>query len=194
MFDGKSVRIIAGTGLGNETMVTAGTATTLTVATSPAVVGSDSCYAVLSPPVRGAGIKLLWQYGNSDTSIEGKYLWCPRGGITTQVDRYDITTEMFCIGVFMSPQSETFTTGSMWCYPGGDKIYFQRDALGRIYYYDTSTGLVSQCGQIPYIHGGALVGNRMEIIKTSDGLEYLYTMRHTDAVVWRCLLLPDLAS
>jgi hypothetical protein len=192
MFDGKSVRIIAGTGLGQEALVTAGTATTLTYASSPTVVAADSVYAILAPPVRGAGIKLLWLYGNSNTDVKGKYIWCPRGGGTNQIDRYNITTEQFDIGIFFSPSLETYTTGSMWAYCGGDKIHFNKDAVGRVYTIDTLTGSITHAGQPPYGHGSALIGNRMEIIKTADGLEYLYMMRHTDAVMWRVLLLPDL--
>jgi hypothetical protein len=192
MFDGKSVRIIAGTGLGQEALVTAGTATTLTYASSPTVVANDSVYAILGAPVRGAGIKLLWQYGGTNTDTKGKYIWCPRGGTTTQLDRYDITTEKFEYGIMMSPQFETYAAGTMWVYDGEDKILVQKDALGRVYCYNTYTGMVSGIGQPPYGHGAALIGNRMELIETADGLQYLYMMRHSDAVMWRCLLIPGL--
>jgi hypothetical protein len=36
--------------------------------------------------------------------------------------------------------------------------------------------------------GAAIIGNRMEIIKTDDGLQYLYIMRHSAQEMWRTLL------
>jgi hypothetical protein len=34
----------------------------------------------------------------------------------------------------------------------------------------------------------AIIGNRMEIITTTDGLKYLYVMRHTATEMWRTLV------
>jgi hypothetical protein len=39
--------------------------------------------------------------------------------------------------------------------------------------------MVNAYGTIPYGMGAAIIGNRMEIIKTDDGLQYLYIMRHS---------------
>jgi hypothetical protein len=39
----------------------------------------------------------------------------------------------------------------------------------------------------PYAHGSAVIGNRMEIVTTADGLKYLYIMRHNGAEMWRTL-------
>jgi hypothetical protein len=39
--------------------------------------------------------------------------------------------------------------------------------------------MVNAYGTIPYGMGTAIIGNRMEIIKTDDGLQYLYIMRHS---------------
>jgi len=70
----------------------------------------------------------------------------------------------------------------------GDRIYFQRDSTGRIMYYDYVKNEIKPFATIPYGMGTALLGNRMEIIETADGLKYLYVMRHTGTEMWRCLI------
>lgn len=115
-------------------------------------------------------------------------MFFPRGGASTTCDRLDISREVWEYGYFFSPQSETFTTGSMYSYDGGDFIYFQKDATGRVYVYDIRTNKVSNSSTIPYGQGAALIGNRMEIIETEDGIRYLYMMRHSGTEMFRCLI------
>jgi hypothetical protein len=186
-FAGKSVRIIAGTGFGQEALCTAGTATTLTFASSPAVVSGDSFYQILSIPIRGLATRLIWAYGRTDSTKKGKYLYSFRGGATNQIDRYNINTEKFEFGLMTSPQFETYTTGTMYVYDGVDKIYIHQPA-GRIYVLDLSTRHITQAGQIPYGVITAVLGNRMEILTTVDGLDYLYIMRHSGAELFRTLI------
>lgn len=76
----------------------------------------------------------------------------------------------------------------MYAYDGENTIYFTKNATGRIYAYNFSTNEVKSLGTIPYGHSTAIIGNRMEIIETTDGLKYLYVMRHTGAEMWRMLL------
>jgi hypothetical protein len=192
-WSGKSVRIIAGTGFAQEALCTGcatGTANTLTVANTTAPVGGDSVYQIYGCGVRGAGIKLLWLWGLSASIgswATGKYMICPRGGITNQFDTLDITTEKYIYGMVATGIPETFTTGSMFAYDGADSIYAHKDATGRVYKYDCITGKTTQAGTIPYGHGVAIIGNRMEIINTTDGFSYLYMLRHTGTEFWRCL-------
>ena len=186
-FAGKSVRIVAGTGFGQEALCTAGTATTLTYASSPTIVSADSYYQILSTPIRGLGTRLIWAYGRTDDSKKGKYIYSVRGAATNQIDRYNINTEKFEYGLMVSPQFESFTTGTMYVYDGVDKIYIHQP-LGRIYILDLTTRQMYQAGQIPYGVVTAVLGNRMEIITTEDGLDYLYVMRHSGAEMFRTLL------
>jgi hypothetical protein len=184
---GKSVRIIGGTGLGQEVLCTAGTATTISVATSPAAVTGDTFYQILSIPIRGLATRLVWAYGRTDLTKKGKYIYSVRGAASNQIDRYNINTEKFEFGLMVSPQFETFTTGSMYVYDGADKIYIHQPA-GRIYCLDLNTRQMSQAGQIPYGIITAVIGNRMEIVETVDGLQYLYVMRHSGVEMFRILI------
>jgi len=75
----------------------------------------------------------------------------------------------------------------MYAYDGADRLYFTIGATGKVQYLDLSTGMIMSSGQTPYAQGAALVGNRMEIVSTTDGLDYIYIMRHTGAEMWRTL-------
>jgi hypothetical protein len=187
MWAGKRLRITGGTALGQEGAITSNTATALTTA-ALTLTDTTSTYAILGAPARGLGTQLLWIWGNSDTTIKGKYMLSPRGGASNTFDLYDVTTSRWVYGYFFSAQSETFTTGSMYCYNGVNTIYMHKDATGRIFSYDFSTNVMSAIGTIPYGHSTAIIGNRMEIIETTDGLNYLYIMRHTAQEMWRMLI------
>jgi hypothetical protein len=76
----------------------------------------------------------------------------------------------------------------MYAYDGADRIYIQKDSVGRIFYIDLNTWKVESSGTMPYIVGSsgigtAVNGNRMEVITTIDGLKYLYIMKHTGAAL-----------
>ncbi len=76
----------------------------------------------------------------------------------------------------------------MFVYDQADRIYFTPNALGFVYYYDVVKNIVEPFGQIPYGMSTAVTGNRMEIVQTSDGLKYLYIMRHSSTEMWRALI------
>jgi hypothetical protein len=81
----------------------------------------------------------------------------------------------------------TLTTGSMYAYDGNDSYFFTKDATGRIYQLDFTTFEIHASGTTPYAHSTAVIGNRMEVVTTVDGLKYLYIMRHTGQEMWRTL-------
>lgn len=184
---GKRVRITSGTGAGTEFVVTSNTNNTLTFATGTAP-GTDSTYTILGIPARGAGTQLFHIWNSSKFSEKSRYLISPRGGATNQIDKYDLTNEHWIYGQLLSPINETLTTGAMYAYDGEDRIYFTKDSTGRIYVYNILTNMVQNAGQIPYGMGTATIGNRMDIVYTSDGLKYLYLQRHTGTEFWRQLL------
>jgi hypothetical protein len=102
-------------------------------------------------------------------------------------DRLDITTDKWEL-MSITPQIETLTTGSQYAYDGGDRFYFEKDATQRCYYVDMITNTVNGAGQYPYAAGTAVIGNRMEIFKTPDGLKYLLINRPSQAEMFRQLL------
>ncbi len=184
---GKKVKITAGTNLGQEATVSSNTSGTLTTGTISAP-DTTSTYCILGIPSRGAGTQLIWLWGTTDSTSKGKFMLCPRGGASNTADIYDITTGTWNYGYFFSPQQETFTTGSMYAYDGVDTVYMQKDATARVYSYNVTTNELASLGTAPYGHGTAVIGNRMEIVETSEGIKYLYMMRHSGTELWRTLI------
>lgn len=180
---GKRVRVTGGAGQGVEVAITSNTSNTLTFAATTAMAAGTQ-YTILGIPPRSIGMGLVFGYGNNN----GRYLWSFRGASTTNFDRYDITTDTWEYGNLISPQSELLTTGSMYAYDGKDRVYINVNVTNRICYFDLKTREVVNSGQIPYGHSTAVLGSRMEIVSTSDGLQFLYVMRHTGTEMWRTLL------
>lgn len=187
---GKRCLITAGTGYQQEFTITSNTATQLSFSTITTAPDTTSTYTILGVPARGAGIQPIWNFGTSDSGssgTKGEYLFVPRGGASHTIDRYNISTNMWTYGSFILGQGETLTTGTMYAYDG-DRIYFQKDATGRIMYYDILKNEINAFGTIPYGMSTAILSNRMEIIQTADGLKYLYVMRHSGTEMWRTII------
>lgn len=185
---GKRVRFITGTGFSQESTITSNTSNSFTLSAGGTLPDASTSYCILGIAPRGAGASLQWIYGGSDTANAGKYMFSARGAATNQWDKYDITTETWDYTYFQQPYSEYLTTGSMYSYDGEDTIYFQVNSLGRIMAYNVYTNTVDACSTIPYGMSTAITGNRMEIVKTADGLKYLYCMRNTGSEFWRALI------
>ena len=185
---GKRLAIVGGTGQGREVTISSNTATVLTYLTTTEISDVTSSYVIYGNPQRSAGIDLQWIFGNTNADTKGKLLFCSRGGASNLFDFFDIGKETWETGKYMNPMPETLTIGSMYAYDGVDRIYFQKDATGRIFYYDILTNEVIPYGTIPFGMSTAVIGNRMEIVKTEDGLKYLYIMRHTGVEMWRTLV------
>lgn len=183
---GKRVKLTGGTGHGNEYLITSNTQTTLTfgAATAP---DSSTTYSILTMPPRSVGIHIDCVTSSSDPNLNNKYLYFWRGGGTTELSRYNIMTEEVELFTYF-PLTEGLTTGSMYVYDGKDRIYFHKDGTGRIMYYDVVKNIVVPAGFIPYGMSTVVIGNRMEIVQTEDGLKYLYIMRHSATEMWRTLI------
>jgi hypothetical protein len=180
---GKKVRITGGANQGAELTVASNTATTLTTNATSAMDASTQ-YTILGVSPRSTGTGLVFAYGNSN----GRYLWSSRGGGFLAMDRYDITTDTWQYGNFTPPGGIGLNTGSMYAYDGANRIYVNINALSGLEYFDLNTREFVNSGTIPYGHSTAILGNRMEIVDTADGLKFLYVMRHTGQEMWRTLL------
>lgn len=186
-WSGFRVRITAGEGVGQEAIITSNTATALTITGvfTTAPVANSSTYTILGVPVRGTGHELTWVANG--TSNKGKFIISPRGGATNLWDRYNISTNTYDLTFACKPDTETLTVGSMYAYDGADRIYFHKDATGKLFYLDLTTYRIEASGFVPYTLnssiGTAVNGNRMEIVQTTDGLKYLYIMKHTGAAL-----------
>ena len=182
----KRVRFLSGTSQGNEYIITANTSNTLTFAagTAPDV---STAYAILEACPKAYGIHLDRLIGCSDPVLNQHYIYAWTGTGTNELSRYHIPSERWELMSYF-PNSETFTTGTMYCYDGKDRIYVWNGTLNKLLYYDIVKNEMYCAGTPPYGMSTAYSGNRMEIIETEDGLKYLYLMRHTGTEMWRLLL------
>jgi len=187
---GKRVRVTGGTSPGQEATVSSNTATALTTGTIT-LPDTTSTYAIVGIPARGAGIELLWNWGCSDSTIKGKYLYLPRGGASNTFDIYDITTTRWTYGYFFTPQAETFTTGSSYAYDGADTIYLSRSTTSvpiRIFGYNVVTNSAKGGGTTTWLQGTAHIGNLLEIVTSTDGYSYIFALQNTGTLFSRALL------
>jgi hypothetical protein len=189
---GKRIRYIAGTAsssAGTATVEVSVTSNTATVITVPTLTSNatDTFYAIYEIPARSTGIDIKWLFGLSDVDKRGRWLISPRGGASNIFDIFDIPTSTWELTPFITPITATLTTGSMYVYDGVDSYYFTKDATNRIYELDLSTFQVETAASIPYAHSTATLSNKFELVKTVDGLTYLYVMRHTGQEMWRTL-------
>ncbi len=187
---GRRVRITSGTTINNvEAIVTANTHNALTFATiGTSPVHGTNGYAILQQPVvRGLGTALLWNFGTTNLLNRGKYLYQARGGNLPGFDRLNLTTDKWEF-ITTSPGFEPLSTGAMYAYDGENRIYFTVQVTMRVYYLDIDTNTIHPSGMYPYVAGTAIVGNRMEIFETEDGLKYLWLNRHSNVECFRQLL------
>jgi hypothetical protein len=184
---GKRVLFTGGTGVTQETTITSNTATQLTFTAVTSAPATNTTYTILGRPAPGAGTTIEWNWSGSVESDRGKLLISPRGGGSHTFDTYDLRTNRWTYGLYILGQGETLTTGTMYVIDG-DRLYFQKDATGRIMYYDYVKNEIKPFATIPYGMSTAVLGNRMEIVQTADGLKYLYVMRHSGTEMWRTLI------
>lgn len=184
---GKRIRMLTTTGGPQELAITSNTSNTLTFATGTAPTSIATAYTILEPTAKGTGTSMNWAFGTSDANLRGRYCYIVRGGGVVGFDRWDITTDRFNL-MFTAPATETLTTGTMTAYDGYDRIYFHKDATQRIYYLDVVKGKINGGSMYPYAAPTAVLGNRMEIFTTKDGLRYLWLNRSSNAECFRCLL------
>jgi hypothetical protein len=188
MWYNRRIRITSGSGANFlEAACTGNNHNTLFVAITTPVHGSTG-YSILQQPNRGLGTNLIWNFGQSDLSKRGAYIVQARGGNLTGFDRLDLRIDKWEF-LTPTPNYEGLTTGAMYAYDGGDRIYFTPQLTQRVYYLDVDTMTIHGGSQYPYLAGGtAIIGNRMEIFETADGLRYLWLNRHSAQECFRQLL------
>lgn len=187
IFAGRRLKFLTGTGQQQELLISSNTANVLTFGAGTAPVAASTSYSILQQPIRGTGIELNWTPGTNILNTRGKFIFIARGGGLVNWDMIDITTETFD-QIAVSPQAETLSTGSMYAYDGGNRIYFTKDVTQRLYYLDVTQYTTYGAGVYPYLAGVAIIGNRMEVFTTVDGLKYLWLNRHSNTECYRELL------
>ncbi len=187
IFAGRRLKFLTGTGQQQELLISSNTTNVLTFGAGTAPVANSTSYSILQQPIRGTGIELNWTPGTNMLNTRGKFIFIARGGGLVNWDMIDITTETFD-QIAVSPQAETLSTGSMYAYDGGNRIYFTKDVTQRLYYLDVTTYTVYGAGQYPYLPGSAIIGNKMDVFTTVDGLKYLWLNRPANTECYRQLL------
>ncbi len=189
---GKRLRITGGAGFAlaaatNEITITSNAATTLSfTAITGFAPDATTTYTILGTPARGAGVQLVWLFGGTSA---GKYMFYPRGGASNTIDRYNIVTEKYEYGFLFSPQTDTMTTGSYYAYDGANRLYYSpgvaTGVVQYVYYYNVLDNRAYGFGSVPNTQLAPVIGNRMEIVTSPAGIDYLYHMRNTGAEIYR---------
>jgi hypothetical protein len=185
-YAGKRVRYL-GTSGPIEVAITSNTNNTLTFASTTAPVTLQTGYAIVEGTVRGGGVVANWAFGTSDAAQRGRYVFVTRGGGLIGFDRVDLVGDRVSLMTTI-PLTETLSTGTMAAYDGADRIYFHKDATQRVFSLDVVTGKVNGASIYPYAAPTAVLGNRMEVFVTKDGLKYLWLNRASFQECFRCLL------
>jgi hypothetical protein len=189
---GSRVRPLTGTGVGNEYTITANTFNTLTFAAATALDVSTA-YAILEATPKSTGISLDCITGSSDDTLNSKYMLCFTGTATPEIAKYNINTEHWEF-IATSPQTETFTTGTMYVYDGKDRVYISVSTalVGgiamRVFYYDLVKNTIVPFSAFPVGNSTLVSGNRLEILKTEDGLNFLYLIPSGRSEMFRTLI------
>ena len=187
IYAGRRVRVLTSTGGPIEVIVASNTSNTLTVSTITAPTAAATQYAILEGNAKGVGTNANWAFGTSNAAYRGRYMFVSRGGGFYGFERVDLTTDRISV-INTAPLTETLSTGTMTAYNGGDRIYFHKDATQRVMYLDVVTGKINGASMYPYVAPTAIIGNRMEIFTTKDGLKYLWLNRASFQECFRCLL------
>lgn len=159
---------------------------------------SANTWTTLSPvsaraAAPGAGMGGSWIHSvsaadwTSESAIQnGRYIYSLRGGATAAMDRYDIAGNTWA-AMTNAPATETFTTGTKYSY-NKDRLYIQKDATGRWFYYDFAEGAMQPWSTMTYAQGAALLGDTAFDVTYKDGateIDFIYMALNTSTVVLR---------
>lgn len=98
----------------------------------------------------------------------GRFLYSLRGGAATAIDVYDIALNSWSALTY-GPLAETFTTGTSSGYDGDARIYIQKDATNRWFYFDVVRNELRAWATVPLTQGTAAVGDRTWVESYVDG-------------------------
>ncbi len=134
----------------------------------------------------GAGCALRWLPGASGYTDK---LIILRGANTIYTYTYDLVANTMA-ALTTYPATEAFTTGTSTAgrSVGGrqERLVIQKDNSMRFYELDLNLGNMTPIATQNVIpNGGALAGDRMSVIASPDGIEFLYFMLHTSNVFMR---------
>lgn len=155
-------------------------------ATTSANAGNPAIPAVTA--ALGAGHVACWLPGSGDANALDRIIIF-RGTATSAFYEYSLTNNTFST-IAVNPATETFTTGSCsgirWTNSKAAKLLLQKDATGRILEFTRpNLRLTPKATQYLMASGAALVGDRMSVLSTTDGIEYCYLWPSTSSFFLR---------
>jgi hypothetical protein len=164
---------------------------------------STNTWATLSPGVAraaapGAGMSGQWIW-NASTSdwisesviLNGRRIYSFRGSGGAVLDYYDIPGNTWVNALSYAPATETFTTGTKWVY-SSNFIYGQKDATGRWFRYNVTTGDQDGWNTFLYPNSTAIVGDTAFEVVYKDGVTeivYVYMLLNTSTVLLRQMVI-----
>jgi hypothetical protein len=187
---GKRLVYNSGSGQRIETTIISNTVNTLTYNTTT-TPDTTTCYTILGLSTRSTGVGLRWIFGNTDTDLKGTFLICPRGGNTSTIDKYNITTDRWDFGFFYNPSSEVLNTGSYYSYDGINNFYFTIGVVNDFIYIfslNINTMMMDGAFQTTVLQGTAHTGNLMDIVSSPDGGKFLFLGVCTSRLMYKTLL------
>ena len=107
----------------------------------------------------------------------------PRGNGGAGFTIYDIPTNTCDVGVYVAGASETLSTGAQVAYDGQDSLMYIKESTNRIYLVNLNTFVAEPAGVLPYGGISNANGNRMEVINSVEGPQYLYVLKPSE--FWR---------
>jgi hypothetical protein len=164
---------------------------------------SGGTWTTLSPgvaraaaPSTGMSAHWVWDaedpaWTNESAILNGRYIYSFRGGGSTVLDRYDIAANTWTNAIPYAPATETFTTGTSYCYHGS-YLYIQKEATGRWFRYNFVTSEMDPWNTMMYTQGAAVLGDKAWDVLYTDGateIVYIYCLLNTSTVLLRQMVI-----
>lgn len=137
----------------------------------------------------GAGHVVCWLPGSGDANALNRLI-VVRGTATGTIYEYDLVANTFSTVTYY-PFSEAFTTGTCSgirqdANGKSAKLLIQKDATGRVFEFTRANArMAMKTTQYLVGSGAAVVGDRLFVIKATDGTEFAYLLPSTSAYFLR---------
>lgn len=126
---------------------------------------------------------------------DGRYIYSPRGGASSAIDRFDITGGTNGAGAWAALSyigaADTYTTGSSFDLDG-DRLYMKKDATNRINIYSITGNYNWPFAHDQFPDSTAVIGDKMFTVAikddTGDTIKWLYYLMNTGIVLRRIMI------
>jgi len=166
---------------------------------------SANTWATVAPTVAraaapGSGMGNRWigktgdaVWADESNIRDGRYIYCPRGGGSGAIDRFDIAGGTNGAGAWQvisyNNLAETFTTGSSY-FDYGKYIYIKKDNTNRFFKFSVTGNYLEPLTTLMYADGTSVVGNKIWVKKydVPGAITWLYSLGNTLNVLHRVML------